>query len=144
MSDKKRVHQGKNNDVLERIQWNRSNLPSIASNSLSLSMTIEISLSFFFFSLLFPPPLLHFANYYFHWNHVTPFFLPSKRRRQFKRERRWIIMENEIHSWIIRQRFFESWKNYYYLKNYIIWTKEEDPFETRSWEFSRLFHLSER
>ena len=53
MSDKKRVHQGKNNDVLERIQWNRSNLPSIASNSLSLSLYDDRDLSFFF--LFFPP-----------------------------------------------------------------------------------------
>lgn len=141
MSDKKRVHQGKNNDVLERIQWNRSNLPSIASNSLSLYDDRDLSFFFLFFSF---SPLPPFISRIIISTEITlhPSFFHQNDEGNLNE--RWIIMENEIHSWIIRQRFFESWKNYYYSKNYIIWTKEEDPFETRSWEFSRLFHLSER
>lgn len=71
----------------------------------------EISLSFF------PPS---FISRIIISTEITlhPFLLPPKRRRQFKRERKKVVMENEIHPWIMHQRFLKlGWKNYYYSKN---------------------------
>lgn len=94
----------------------------LSLQTLSLSLCDDRDLSFFFlFSLLFSPPLLHFANYYFHWNHVTPFFLPSKRRRQFKRE-----MDNN-----------GKWNSFMDNTSKILWILEELLL------FEKLYNLNE-